>query len=155
MQLPHHGLVTARWRFDKTEAPWAPAVSPHLLQGSLFSVLPLGSQTEGPAHPIEKVRVILLLLLSPGTDLAGGASQRTQPRRTAGRLGQQGPGQAGQVSASCGAAHIISPRLGENTEPFTAAQGQAFRLRDNQEFTGTRFSFLVDRNDCFMGIWLK
>lgn len=92
---------------------------------------------EGPAHPTLKVKVTSPLppFLFPGTNLAVGCV----PKNT-------GPAEllaARATGREAGLGPITSPAP-ENTEPFTAAQGQAFSPRDNQEFTGTRFAFAVD-----------
>lgn len=68
----------------------------------------------GLHSPFRKSGSLFSFFLSPSTDVAGGASRGTQTRRRAGRLERQGPGQAGQVSASCGAMSIISLPWGEH-----------------------------------------
>lgn len=71
----------------------------------------------------------------PGTNLAVGCV----PKNT-------GPAEllAARAAGQEAGLHLITTPTPENTEPFTAAQGQAFSPRDNQEFTGTRFALVMD-----------
>lgn len=104
------------------------------LTGSPFPVLPFGPQMEGPAHPTLKVKVTFPLSFSWYKSSCRMCPKEHRACRTA---GSQSHGPGGRPRPH----HLPSP---ENTEPFMAAQGQAFSPRDNQEFTGTRFAFIVD-----------
>ena len=133
MQLQHlsHGILL---KFDRTKAEGRSSVSPSVPPSPLAFWppsrrglhIPFKSQGHFPpsffwcrsswkAHPQEHSPAELLAVL-----------------REAGRLLFP----EGRLASP--------PQLGKNIEPFTAAQGQPFSPRDNQEFTGTRFSFFMD-----------
>ena len=110
---------------------------------------PLVLHLEGPAYPIQKSRSLLPFFFF-GADLAGGRI----PKNSAQQSWWQSCRRLGSFLFPEG--QLTSPpQLGENIEPFTATQGQPFSPRDNQEFTGTRFSFFSHRSDRFIRLWLK
>ena len=124
---------------------------PHLFQDAPFPILPSSPPPGGACISHSKVKVTsTFFFFFFGADLAGGRI----PKNSAQQSWWQSCRRLGSFLFPEG--QLTSPpQLGENIEPFTATQGQPFSPRDNQEFTGTRFSFFSHRSDRFIRLWLK